>query len=257
MVSNVDLLNDIGKHIAIYPLKDTQSPGREQAFDLNSDIEGASFDFTASQYAWSIGKKASAVSDGCICIEPNDTVIIFTNEAISLDNYYAGACYSKLTFSMRGINHSSSPLKPGYTGRLSVSLHNDSSQEFFINIGETIVVIMLQKLSKPSDITYGNGRGSRLDILISMGISITDEERQKICQFDDKTRIMDLMKAEENYKKYKNKKKKRQQIIIRTLIVLAFIAIIVVAAYFVGIAEIFLAFIGGLIVFFVEKIWGK
>ncbi len=251
MLSNANLLNDIGKHIAIYPLK---KPGNENAFDLEEGIEGASFDFTASKYAWSISKKVSVVSNGRICIAPHDTVIIFTNESISLDKYYAGACYSKLTFSMRGINHSSSPLKPGYTGRLSVSLHNDSDKEFLISVGDSIVVIMLNKLNKPATITYGNGKGSRLDILSSLGIEITVQDRSEIQKYDDREKILAWMKEEENYKKFKKKRFKKLRIFNKITFLLVLIVFLIIMGQLVGFVELIKVSIGGLIVFILDKI---
>lgn len=254
MVSNVNLVDDIGKHIAIYPLlKDNQAGKIGRAFDLTRDIEGASFDFTASQYAWSIKEQRSAIEDGYIKIKPKDTVIIFTNEVLSLDEYYAGACYSKLTFSMRGINHSSSPLKPGYTGRMSVSLHNDSTRVFSIGIGDPIVVVMLSKLNKPSNITNGNGKSSRLDILNSLGISITDEERKAITEYDDRTKVMSSMKAEENYKEFKKGKRKKRKYIIQFFVLAIICAGLSVLAYFGEIKDVFVACIGGIMVQFVDK----
>lgn len=251
MLSNVNLLNDIGKHIVIYPLKNSKN---ENAFDLDTGIEGASFDFTASRYAWSISKKESVVSNGSIYIEPHDTVIIFTNESISLDEYYAGACYSKLTFSVQGINHSSSPLKPGYTGRLSVSLHNDTDKSFKINVGDSIVVIMLHKLDKPSNITYGNGKGSRFDILSALEINITRKEREEIAKYDDRNKILDWMKEEENYKKFKKQRFKKFHILKKMIFLFILIIFLIVVGQLIGLVELIKVSIGGLIVFILDRI---
>ena len=87
MLSNVNLENALGKHIGIYPL------------DLNR-IEGASIDLTASRYAFSVNKRKSVVEGDVITIDSGDTVIVFSNESLSIDNHYAGACYNRISFSM-------------------------------------------------------------------------------------------------------------------------------------------------------------
>lgn len=191
MLSNTNLEHALGKHIGIYP--------------LNSDkIEGASIDLTASHYAFSVNRKKSVVKDGVITIDSGDTVIVFSNESLSLDNYYAGACYNRISFSMKGILHASSPLKPNYTGRFSVTLYNASPNSVTIQVGDPVVVVMFQKLNKPATKTQGNGNGSRFDLLQSMKISVTDEGvRTAITEFDDRTKLLQTMKESEEFKKIK------------------------------------------------------
>lgn len=193
MLSNANLESALGKHIGIYP--------------LNSDrIEGASIDLTASQYAFSVNRKESVVKDGVITIDSGDTVIVFSNESLSLDNRYAGACYNRISFSMKGIIHASSPLKPNYTGRFSVTLYNASPNTVTIQVGEPVVVVMFQKLNKPATKTQGNGNGSRFDLLQSMKINVTDEEaRTAIIEFDDRNRLLQTMKESEEFKKIRKK----------------------------------------------------
>ena len=193
MLSNVNLESALGKHIGIYPLD-------------SSRIEGASIDLTASQYAFSVNEKKSVVKNGVIIIDPGDTVIVFSNESISLDKHYAGACYNRISFSMKGIIHASSPLKPNYTGRFSVTLYNASPNPVTIHINDPVVVVMFQKLKKPATKTQGNGNGSRFDLLQSMNINVTDEEvRTAIVEFDDRKRLMQTMKESEEFKKIRKK----------------------------------------------------
>ena len=193
MLSNINLEYALGKHIGIYP--------------LNSDkIEGASVDLTASQYAFSVNRKESVVKDGVIIIDPGDTVIVFSNESLSLDNHYAGACYNRISFSMKGILHASSPLKPNYTGRFSVTLYNASPNPVTIQVGDPVVVVMFQKLDKPATKTQGNGNGSRFDLLQSMNINVTDEgARTAIIAFDDRTKLLQTMKESEEFKKIRKR----------------------------------------------------
>lgn len=193
MLSNIDIKKILGKHIGIYP------------FNPNH-IEGASIDLTASCYAWSIKEKKTAIDEkdnSIILIKPNDTTVIFTNEFITLDQNYAGACYNRILFSINGIHHSSSPLKPGYTGRLSVSFNNNSSETFNIRVDDPIVVIMLHRLHKQANTTFGNGGGSRFDMLCSLGIEIDNETRNNLSYYDDRNRLLDEMKSDQEFKQYK------------------------------------------------------
>lgn len=216
MLSNANLESALGKHIGIYP--------------LNSDrIEGASIDLTASQYAFSVNRKESVVKNDVITIDSGDTVIVFSNESLSLDNRYAGACYNRISFSMKGIIHASSPLKPNYTGRLSVTLYNASPNAVTIQVGEPVVVVMFQKLNKPATKTQGNGNGSRFDLLQSMKINVTDEEvRTAILEFDDRNRLLHTMKESEEFKKIREKIRMKR---LRYLVLL-FIAVVVGIFFF-------------------------
>lgn len=193
MLSNINLEYALGKHIGIYP--------------LNLDkIEGASVDLTASQYAFSVNRKESVVKNGMITIDPSDTVIVFSNESISLDNHYAGSCYNRISFSMKGILHASSPLKPNYTGRFSVTLYNASPNPVTIQVNDSIVVVMFQKLNKPATKTQGNGNGSRFDLLQALNINVTDEEaRTAIKEFDDRTKLLQTMKESEEFRKIRKR----------------------------------------------------
>ena len=180
MLSDVNLNHVLGKHVGIYPFDATH-------------IEGASIDLTASRYAWSLKDKTPCVIGDQIIIKPKDTAIVFTNEAISLDKSYAGICLNRMSFSIKGVIHSSSPLKPGYTGRLSVAIYNSSDSNFIINVGEPMLVIMLFKLRRHASATVGNGYGSRLDILASLGIQIDEHTRRELVSYDDRDNLLGLM----------------------------------------------------------------
>lgn len=198
MVSNVDIEKGLGKHIGIYPLEKDQ-------------IEGASIDLTASEYAFSVKQGCSVIKEGNIVIDPGDTVIVFTNESISLDSHFVGACYNRISFSMKGLLHSSSPLKPNYTGRLSVTFFNASPVEVKVPVGDAIVVIMIHKLNSAATITQGNGKGSRLDLLPSVGIVIQDETiRKAITRYDDRKKLIEAMKESESYKIIEQRRKKKK-----------------------------------------------
>lgn len=252
MISNVNLEDALGKHIGIYPL------------DLNR-IEGASIDLTASRYAFSVNKKESVVKNGVITIDSGDTVIVFSNESLSLDNHYAGSCYNRISFSMKGILHASSPLKPNYTGRFSVTLYNASPNLIMINVGDPIVVVMLHKLSKSATITQGNGNGSRFDLLQSMGINVIDEgARTAIKEFDDRTKLLQKMKESDEFNKIRSRKFKNRLKYwgVPICVVTAAVTFYILSlnklnldfkAQLIGIAgSIFAAILGGIVILIIE-----
>ena len=215
MLSNVNLNHALGRHVGIYP------------FDA-SHIEGASVDLTASRYAWSLKDKTPLVVENEIVIKPKDTAIIFTNEAISLGKSYAGICLNRMSFSIGGVNHSSSPLKPGYTGRLSVAFYNSSDSDFKINVGEPMLVIMLFKLRRPASATVGNGNGSRLDFLASRGIQIDEHTRRELVGYDDRDNLLRLMKGDTGFRGYKKRLFKTRRI---PIIIIAILMMLGLAAY--------------------------
>ena len=202
LLSNVNLEEVLGKHIGIFPL------------DFKS-IEGASIDLTASKYAYSVSKKKSVVSGDRITIDPKDTVIVFTQETIFLDEHYAGACYNRISFSMKGLIHASSPIKPNYIGRFSVALYNASLETIVIKVKDPIVVVMFHKLDKPATVSRGNGKSSRLDLLQSLGITIQNEKtRHELTQYDDRDSLFETMKKCESYKRIEKKRAKKRAIAI-------------------------------------------
>ena len=218
MLSNVNLNHILGRHVGIYP------------FDANH-IEGASIDLTASRYAWSLKDKTSLIVGDEIVIKPKDTAIIFTNEALSLDKNYAGICLNRMSFSIGGINHSSSPLKPGYTGRLSVAIYNSSESDFKITVGEPILVIMLFKLRKHTNATVGNGYGSRLDILASLGIQIDEHIRREVVAYDDREYLLRSMKGDAGFREYKKRLFKTKRIAVAIAVVLMMLCLVAYAVY--------------------------
>ena len=254
LLSNVNLENALGKNIGIYPLN-------------ISHIEGASIDLLASRYAFSVKKKESVVKGERIEIDPGDTVIVFTNESISLDKHYSGACYNRVSFSMQGILHSSSPLKPDYTGRLSVSLYNASPRQVDLEVGKPVVVLMINKLNRPATIHRGKGNGSRIDLLQQMGITITEEEiRTDITKYDDRNSLMEVMKESDEYKRIKdrNNKKRIREGVIFVAVLLAIIMVMArswishdLSAYsfFIPIVQaVFAGIVSGLVLLWVESI---
>ena len=83
--------------------------------------------------------------------------------------------------------------------------------EVKVPVGDAIVVIMIHKLNSAATITQGNGKGSRLDLLPSVGIMIQDETiRKAITRYDDRKKLIEAMKESESYKIIEQRRKKKK-----------------------------------------------
>lgn len=197
MLSDSDLRKEFGKHIGLFPFE-------------SKNVEGGSIYLTASRYAWSREMHTPIVQNDIIRIEKGDTAIILTAESISLDETVSGVCLARVSHPVKGLLSSSTPIKPGWTGRLLISLYNSSNLPIEISVGEPIAVIMLSKLKKPASSNDNKGGGGRMDLLASLGIQISDEFRS---EFNDKqyNGKNDLIIAMEETKSYQDFKKKRRR----------------------------------------------
>lgn len=215
MLSDADFRKEFGKHIGIYPFKE-------------ENIEGGSIYLTASQYAWSRNAQKSILSsDGkTIAIDPHDTAIILTEESISLDMTVTGICLERVSFPTKALLSPSSPIKPGWTGRLLIALYNDSDDVVKIAVGDQIVVVMLFKLKKAATLGDEKGGGSRADLLLSLGIQISQEARKKLVErkYIDRNTLLEEMKKSDSFQYFiKRKKWDTSVAVISLLAVLAII----------------------------------
>lgn len=136
MLSYKDIVNELGKNIFIYPLKNIQ-------------IKGASLDLTASKFAWSLKTKKSICLKDLIVIPPHDTAIIFTNEAIHVTGKIAGSYHSKVSFVAEGLSHIGTTLDPHYIGLSKLAIHNNSDTPFELPVNHTIVSVMFEYVKTP------------------------------------------------------------------------------------------------------------
>lgn len=152
-LSNNDIKRELikGNNISIHPLK-------------LGNIKGSSINFTASKMAWKVSDKKTAVKEDIITIPPNDTVCIYTQEAIWISRRIGGTYHPRVTLVSKGLSHISTTLDPGWAGISLVAVNNPTDKEIEIRVGEAFVSIMLYYLNTPSDLNIGENSASRRDI---------------------------------------------------------------------------------------------
>jgi dUTPase len=139
MISNRDLSRKLGKNIKIYPFDEKY-------------VDGASVFVTSSKMAWSLQTKKNLVVNETITIPPNETALVVTKEFISLDNKHCAICVARNRLNSKGLAHYSSPIKPRYTGRLLITLHNDTNEKIPIKIGDKIAVLLFFELTSEASV---------------------------------------------------------------------------------------------------------
>ena len=163
LLSNNDIKREMieGKNICIHPLK-------------LDNIKGSSINLTASNMAWRVSDKQSAVVDNVIKVPPNDTVCIYTQEAIWVSRRIGGTYHPRVSLVSKGLAHISTTLDPAWAGVSLVAVNNPTKKEIEIRIGESFVSLMLYYLKTPSALNIIENSPSRPDI--ARGFNLTHEE---------------------------------------------------------------------------------
>jgi deoxycytidine triphosphate deaminase len=219
VLSNVDLEKELfkGKNIRIYPLK-------------MDNIKGSTYNFTASEYAWSISTKKSLVQNGQIIIPPNDSALIATKEVIWTSSKIAGSYHSKVSIVSKGGGHIGTTLDPEWIGHSLITVHNHHPKNpLVIGINDTFVSIMFYYLNRKSTIEQTN-KPSQLDYLYT--IIPPDEVTNVQKYFDEswKSQPQTLLKKMKvgDYSEYGELTKKVKRFEINWKKLIYFVAIIIV-----------------------------
>jgi deoxycytidine triphosphate deaminase len=160
MLSNEDIKKELGKNIYIYP--------------LNVDnLKGNTINLSASQYAWSLKKECSIVTDNEISIPPNDTALIYTEETIYVTKKIGGTYHSKVKLVSKGLGHIGTTLDPEYIGPSLIAVHNHSDKKIIIKVGDTFVSLVLYYLHSPIPAKMHNNAPGQKEVL--SGLKDTDD----------------------------------------------------------------------------------
>jgi len=232
MLSDVDIKKKLKKkNIAIAPFN-------------SKNVEGASIYVTASAFAWSLkDRNKISNSSGQIIIPANDTGMIVTTEKIYVDLTTAGVCLSRVGMVSKGVRHVGAPIKPGYAGRLIISIQNPRKDDFPLRVGEPIAVVMLHELKTRATIDWSqneNGVFFNLSETVDMGET---DKNELIVNSPCKNKIIKSMEESQEYIDYVTDKGYLQKIKNIGAFVGKHIASILTAVVVVVIGEIIVHFL--------------
>lgn len=139
MLSIVDIKKELGDNLWIYPIH-TES------------IKGNSIDLHASRFGWSL-KTRKPLADPAgeyLIIPPNDTALIYTEEALWVSRKLGGTYHSKVTLVSKGLGHIGTSLDPQYIGNSLMAIHNHAGESYRLRIGAEFVTLILYYLHTPT-----------------------------------------------------------------------------------------------------------
>ncbi|MBX9999589.1 hypothetical protein H7S55_05390 [Priestia aryabhattai] len=202
LLSNNDIKRELikARNLSIHPLK-------------MENIKGSSINLTASKYAWRVSDKKSAVANNKITIPPNDTVCIFTEEAVWVSRRIGGTYHPRVSLVSKGLGHISTTLDPQWYGLSLVAISNPTSSPKEIRVGESFVSIMLYYLKTPAPKGIIENQASRPDIY--RGFDLSDDEETYLQEQWHRTHqgIVDKMLNSNSYQNLvKDKSKFRRNI---------------------------------------------
>ncbi|MFN6566564.1 dCTP deaminase domain-containing protein [Dendronalium sp. ChiSLP03b] len=198
MLSDNDIKQELGINILIYPF-------------TQDNLKGASYNLTASKYAWSLSTKQSIYNSqqNKIIINQGDTALIETNETVWVSKKITGTYHSRVTQVSQGTGHIGTTLDPNYIGPSLISITNHSNYPIeLIPEITNFVTLAFQYLCTESSREHGNTHGRR-DILGEVGIQISREESNALDKPYMSNKDLLLLKLEE-CKDYQSIKRDRE-----------------------------------------------
>lgn len=221
MLSKIDIENELGKGICIVPFRE-------------DNLKENSINLSVSEYAWCMidYKFTKDYKDDCgnqielvkgekcvfdingkkrIVIPPYATVLVETEEVLGIDNRIGGTYHSKVGIASLGIGHIGTMLGPRFCGHSLVALHNISNEEIELKVGETFVSVVFNYLTTKINENNQTDNG-HIDKIGELGIKITREEREAICEDwkSDLSKVSEKMNDDSSFKDFKKKLNRRK-----------------------------------------------
>jgi len=193
MLSHKDICKELGKKILIYPFNE-------------KSIKGASINLTASKFAWNaLKEKETAYSEehNEITILSQSTILVETEECISVSTKIGGTYHPRVKQVSRGIGHVATTLDPGWIGPSLIALHNHTTEPIKIKPGDGILSICFHYLKSKSDFTTSSNAPGRTELLTDLQdtrevFDWLDENYKK-----DPKLLKEKMVNSEEYKKFR------------------------------------------------------
>ena len=137
------------------------------------NLTGIGYNLSTTNFAFSINRGvlltvySKTTSEGIkhyINIPPNDTVLFFSKEYISVSNKIAGTFHSKVGCVCQGLGHISTTLDPTWHGQLIISVNNPTNTNIEFDLDTksgNIFTMLLYKFETPVEGVdiHDNNRG--------------------------------------------------------------------------------------------------
>jgi len=222
VLSEWDIINELGRGIFIYPFKYTE-PNQP-----SESIWGCCLCLTASEYAYRFTinqqtqKKEAFLliekdleGNKLIKIPAQKTAILWTNESVFLGNYLCGSIHSKVKLVSQGLGHIGTRVNPNYGGILAIALHNLSEDEVLIKVGETIAYLRIHRLNSKSSFGKSSDSPGRFNDAIPEGCPTPPElqswidDQHNLWRKGDPEEIRKVLEASSHYQKAKDELKQQ------------------------------------------------
>ena len=217
VLSEWDIINELGRGIFIYPFKDKEH-----------SIRACCLCLTASEYAYTFSinqqtqeKEALPLiekdldDNKILKIPARKTAILWTNESVFLGNYLCGSIHSKVNLVSQGLGHIGTRVNPNYGGIFAIAMHNLSDNDILIKVGETIAYLRIHKLNSKSSFAKSRDDAGKLHDAIPEDYKIPRElqnwinDPQSRWRKGDADDIWKVLEASSEYQKAKDELKKK------------------------------------------------
>lgn len=134
-LSKIDMLSEMGKEnglsicSCIEPLQNMHA----SSFDITPTIVCMSVKSGMLQTVYV--KKSENINSYYVQVKPHDTVLIVSNEFISLPNYISGYVTSRVSNIANGFGHICTTIDPNWRGALLIGLGNPTNRTIKIDVG--------------------------------------------------------------------------------------------------------------------------
>lgn len=136
-LSKIDMIREMKKEngLSIYSCPN---------FDEFQNMHASSFDITPTIVCMSVKtgmlqtvyvKKSENINSYYVQVKPHDTILIVSNEFISLPNYISGYVTSRVSNVANGFGHICTTIDPNWEGALLIGLGNPTNRTIKIDVG--------------------------------------------------------------------------------------------------------------------------
>ena len=147
VLSERDIIRELGRKIIVLPFSNKED-----------NLRGCDIKLKASRFAYIFEKSSPnfphpnrcKVNGEVLLIPAHKTAIVWTEEFIYINNSLCGSLHSKVKLVSKGLGHIGTRVNPNWGGILAIALHNHSSSDIEIGVGDDIAYLRLHRLTSKS-----------------------------------------------------------------------------------------------------------